>query len=237
MKNIIFFSLAIASSAFSGINFSNQCHAQKLEPTEKDALVTVLVVNGKNKAQSGETVSFENVITKKTFTGVTQENGKFDILVPKGYKYKVKYKAFTSDADYTTMDVPNKKGELLEFEVTIQFELPKKYTLDNVYFETGKAAINPKSFKELDELTEYMKLKKSLVIEIAGHTDNVGTAGANLTLSNDRANAVRDYLIKKGIGAKRVQAKGYGDTQPVASNDSDANKQKNRRTEVRVIRE
>lgn len=149
----------------------------------------------------------------------------------------MKYKAFTSDADYTTLDVPNNKGELLEFEVTIQFEIPKTYTLDNVYFESGKSVINPKSFKELDELAEYMELKKTLVIEIAGHTDNVGSADSNLKLSQDRANSVRDYLVKKGIDAARVMAKGYGDMQPVASNDTDAGKQKNRRTEVRVIKE
>jgi outer membrane protein OmpA-like peptidoglycan-associated protein len=82
-----------------------------------------------------------------------------------------------------------------------------------------------------------MKLKKTLVLEIAGHTDNVGTPEGNLKLSQDRSNSVRDYLVKKGIATTRIVPKGYGDTQPIASNDTDANKQKNRRTEVRVVRE
>lgn len=211
--------------------------AQKLAPTETNALITVAVINEKEKPQIGEQVTFESIKTKKTYTGITKDSGKFEILVPKGDKYNVKYKAFTSSTDYSMLDVPNNKGDLLSFEVTIQFELPKKYTLDNVYFETGKAAINPKSFKELDELADYMKLKKSLVIEIAGHTDNVGMPFANLKLSQDRANSVRAYLNKKGITENRVSAKGYGDTQPIALNDTDANKQKNRRTEVRVIKE
>ena len=86
-------------------------------------------------------------------------------------------------------------------------------------------------------MAEYMKLKKTIVIEISGHTDNVGTPENNLKLSQDRANSVRAYLIKKGIAEARVSAKGYGDTQPIALNDTDANKQKNRRTEVRVIKE
>jgi outer membrane protein OmpA-like peptidoglycan-associated protein len=149
----------------------------------------------------------------------------------------VKYKAFTSDADYTTIDVPNNKGELLEFEVTIEITIPKQYKLDNVYFESGKATITVPSYKELDELVEYMKLKKTLVLEIAGHTDNVGTPEGNLKLSQDRSNAVRDYLVRKGIEANRIVPKGYGDTQPIASNDTDAGKQKNRRTEVRTIKE
>jgi len=210
---------------------------QKLEPTEKDALITVSVVNEKSKPQAGEQVTFESIKTKKIYFGVTKDGGKFDLLVPKGDKYNVKYKTFTSDADYTVLDVPNPKGQLLSFEVSIQFELPKQYTLDNVLFDSGKATLRPESYKELNELVEYMNLKKTLSIEIAGHTDNVGNADANLKLSQDRANTVREYLIKKGIAADRVLAKGYGDTQPLASNDTDKGKQKNRRTEVRVIKE
>ena len=82
-----------------------------------------------------------------------------------------------------------------------------------------------------------MQLKKSMVVEIAGHTDNVGNKDANQKLSEDRANSVRNYLIKKGITTERILAKGYGDTQPVADNSTDAGKQKNRRTEVRTIKE
>ena len=226
----LFFLLVSACAA-------QQTRAQKLEPNEKDALLSVQVINQQKEAQAGEQVTFENVTTKQSFSGITTDAGKFDILVPKGEKYKIKYKAFTTDADYTVLDVPNKKGELVSFDVIIQVELPKKYTLNNVYFESGKATLDPKSFRELDDLIDYMKLRKVISIEIAGHTDNVGTADNNLMLSQDRANTVRDYLIKKGIDENRVIAKGYGDTQPLASNDSDAGKQKNRRTEVRLIKQ
>ncbi len=82
-----------------------------------------------------------------------------------------------------------------------------------------------------------MKLKPSLVIEISGHTDNTGTTEINMKLSQDRADAVRNYLIRKGISAERVTAKGYGDTEPVADNSTDEGKAKNRRTEVRIIKE
>ncbi|HEY4798430.1 MAG TPA: OmpA family protein, partial [Bacteroidia bacterium] len=214
-----------------------QVQSQKLEPTTTEALLSVSVINEKEKPQIGEQVTFESVTNKKTYSGSTKDNGKFEILVPKGDKYNVKYKAFTSDADYTVLEVPNKKNELLSFDVIIQIELPKTYTLDNVYFDSGKASLRVESYKELNELVEYMKLKKSLVIEIAGHTDNVGKADANQLLSQNRSNSVRDYLLKHGIAENRVVAKGYGDTQPIASNDSDAGKQKNRRTEVRVIKE
>ena len=82
-----------------------------------------------------------------------------------------------------------------------------------------------------------MTKKKNLVIEIAGHTDNVGKPEANMKLSQGRADAVRNYLIKKGVKPDHVSAKGYGDTSPIATNDTDAGKQRNRRTEVRIIKE
>jgi outer membrane protein OmpA-like peptidoglycan-associated protein len=106
-----------------------------------------------------------------------------------------------------------------------------------VFFDSGKSTLKPESAKELNELVEYMGLKKTMVVEIAGHTDNAGNKDANQKLSEERANAVRDYLIKKGIAADRVIAKGYGDTQPIADNTTEAGKQKNRRTEVRTIKE
>ncbi len=86
-------------------------------------------------------------------------------------------------------------------------------------------------------MAEYMNLKKTLVIEIAGHTDNVGTAESNQKLSEDRATAVKKYLEKKGIAPERVTAKGYGDTKPIGDNSTAAGKQKNRRTEVHIISE
>src|ERR1035437_5865393 len=103
-----------------GEGFGLRSYDQKLEPTEKEALLSVSVINEKNKPQIGEQVMFESIKTKKVFSGVTKEGGKFDILVPTGDKYNVKYKTLTSDEEYTVLDVPYKKGELLSFEVSIQ---------------------------------------------------------------------------------------------------------------------
>jgi OOP family OmpA-OmpF porin len=210
--------------------------AQDLKPTMTEACLTVSVSDSKKKAQTGEQVTFENITTKKQYSGVTKEDGKFKILVPKGVTYKIKYKNFSTNVDYSTLPLPLAKDTLVSFDVNIIFELPKVYTLNNVFFDSGKASLRPESSKELNELAEYMTLKKTLVIEIAGHTDNVGAKEANQKLSEDRANSVRDYLMKKAIAPERVTAKGYGDTQPVANNDTDKGKQQNRRTEVRIIK-
>lgn len=209
-------------------------NAQTLQPTETEALLTVVVVDKAQKPLEGEKVTFIAQKDKKTYAGVTKADGKFDLLVPEGDTYNVQYKAFSENQDYNVLKMPSMEGTV-SFEYKLIINPPKMYTLDNVFFDTGKATLKPESSKELNELTEYMLLKKGLKIEIAGHTDNVGNKDANQKLSEDRANAVKAYLVKKGVEPARVVAKGYGDTQPVADNNTDAGKQKNRRTEVRSL--
>jgi OmpA-OmpF porin, OOP family len=216
------------------VTASLSIYAQELKPNETHALLKVLVQNEKKKPQAGETVVFVGP-DSKSLKGTTGQDGKFSILIPIGKKYTVRYKAFSEEKDYTTLEIPNTPR--LTFDYTINVSPPRMFTLDNVFFDSGKSSLRAESSKELNELAEYMTLKKELVIEIAGHTDNVGTPESNQKLSEDRANAVKQYLEKKGIEASRVSAKGYGDTQPVASNDAPAGRQKNRRTEVRIISE
>lgn len=215
--------------------FSVLCsQAQTLEPTETDALINVIVVDKSQKFLEGEKVTFVSQTTKKAYSGVTKADGKFDVLVPEGQSYNVLFSAFGENKDYNVLKVPAMEGTVT-FEYKLIITPPKMYTLDNVFFDTGKSTLKTESFKELNELAEYMSLKKALKVEIAGHTDNVGNKDANQKLSEGRANSVKAYLVKKGIEAARIVAKGYGDTQPVSENDSDAGKQKNRRTEVRKI--
>ena len=210
--------------------------AQELKPTITQALVKVLVVNDKNKPQAGQLVTFASTKDGKKYTGTTDATGKFSVLIPPGQKYKVEYKIFTTEYNDLVLELPLEERPYT-MEYTITATPPKKFTLDNVFFDSGKSTLRAESNKELNELAEFMSLKKSVEIEIAGHTDNVGTPEANQKLSEDRAKAVKQYLEKKGIAPERVTAKGYGDTQPVADNDTAAGKQKNRRTEVHIIAE
>lgn len=214
--------------------FSASINSQSLQPTETEALLTVIVVDKTQKTLEGETVTFVAEKDKKKYSGITKADGKFDILVPEGDSYKVQYKAFTEDQDYNVFKMPSVEGTV-NFEYKLIINPPKNYTLDNVFFDSGKSSLKPESSKELNELAEYLVLKKSLVIEISGHTDNVGTKEANLKLSQDRANSVKAFIVKKGIAGERIIAKGYGDTQPIADNSTDEGKQKNRRTEVRSV--
>lgn len=105
--------------------------------------------------------------------------------------------------------------------------------LHNILFDTGKATLKPESSKELQLVIDVLKADAALKIEIQGHTDNTGAKAANLTLSQQRADAVRDYLIKTGsIAAARLSAVGFGDTKPVGPNTTEEGKAQNRRVEL-----
>lgn len=106
--------------------------------------------------------------------------------------------------------------------------------LKNVFFETAKYDLKPESKVELDKLVLFLNSNKTLRGELSGHTDNVGDKKMNMTLSQNRAKAVYDYLVAAGIDAKRLTYKGYGDTRPKVKNDSDENRAINRRTEFKV---
>lgn len=120
-------------------------------------------------------------------------------------------------------------------EATYKIEVGDKVVLNNIFFDFDKATLRPESNTELDRLTKLLKDMPTLVIEISGHTDNVGSAAYNKTLSESRAKSVVDYLLKNGIEKSRLSYIGYGFDQPIATNSTDEGRQKNRRTEFKVI--
>ena len=209
-------------------------NAQELVPTEEMALVIVVVrPEGKPNAV-GETVSFKSKKTGKIYTIVTGADAQAKLLLPEGDTYELSYKDFLTEKDYSLMDVTSEPG-IATYEVEVIYQPAKVIKLENVYFDFGKATLRPESFPSLNDLAELLKLKPAMVIEISGHTDDVGDDASNLTLSQQRAESVRNYLIKKGIVANRIVAKGYGETMPVASGTTDEVRQKNRRTEVKIL--
>lgn len=108
--------------------------------------------------------------------------------------------------------------------------------LNNIFFDTNSATLKPESKAELDKLVAFIKSNAIAKIEVGGHTDNVGDDKSNQTLSENRAKAVYDYLIKSGIEALRLTSKGYGETKPVADNTTEDGRAKNRRTEITILR-
>ncbi len=109
--------------------------------------------------------------------------------------------------------------------------------LSHLIFNQGKAVINPKSFPELDELVAMMKDSPKVEIQLEGHTDNVGNPEANMKLSQARVEAVKKYITTKGISKKRVMTKAFGGSQPIATEDTEEARAKNRRVEMRVLKD
>jgi outer membrane protein OmpA-like peptidoglycan-associated protein len=105
----------------------------------------------------------------------------------------------------------------------------KSYSIE---FETGSANIRPSSYKLLDEIFQSAVVAEGLKLGVYGHTDNNGSDAINIPLSEKRANAVKAYLLKKGLKEARVESKGFGSSQPVADNNSESGRSKNRRVEI-----
>ena len=108
-------------------------------------------------------------------------------------------------------------------------------TTNKILFDFGKSIIRSESYYQLEKVAKIMKYNPSMIIELSAHTDAIGKYSDNLKLSDDRANASRQYLLSKGIDGSRIKSKGYGETTPVASNKTEDGRQLNRRVEFRIL--
>jgi outer membrane protein OmpA-like peptidoglycan-associated protein len=107
---------------------------------------------------------------------------------------------------------------------------------DNLNFEFGKAEIKKDSYPYLDNLVDTLLKSKTWKLDIEGHTDSTGSDDFNMKLSQKRADAVKDYLVSKGVSADLITPQGYGESKPLVPNDSNANREKNRRVEFKITK-
>jgi outer membrane protein OmpA-like peptidoglycan-associated protein len=162
------------------------------------------------------------------YVAVAPFNNDYIMTVKKeGYVYETRY---ISLAD-STYRMPTH----LDLEIQ-PIELNKSYRINDIYFDFNSFELTEKSKAVLDLLIEFLTQNASIFIEIQGHTDNIGNDADNMKLSSNRAKSVYDYLIDNHIDAKRLTYKGYGKTLPVASNDTEEGRAKNRRTVFVIIR-
>lgn len=165
-----------------------------------------------------------------------KSTGKYTVILPPGKNY-----GFSIESDgyvhrSLNVDLPD-TGEYYEqeenFEMNPLISKERSVTvLENVFFDVDEAELRKSSFSELDKYYELLKDNPELHVEIAGHTDSDGDEDYNMQLSEKRANTVVDYFVEKGIDKERIWAVGYGEEQPRVPNDTEENKQKNRRTEL-----
>ncbi|TLU89536.1 OmpA family protein [Dyadobacter sediminis] len=209
-------------------------------------MVSGKVINSKTGKPVEATIIYENLADgEEVGTATTNPaTGEYKIVLPYGQKYSWRAVApdFIAEGENIDLTDSTNNGEKGFKEIAnkslklIPIEEGQIVRLNNIFFATGKSTLNSESFPELNRIALSMTENKTLTIELGGHTDNTGSDEFNLKLSQDRADSVREYLIGKGIEPDRVASKGYGETVPVAKNDTPEGQQRNRRVEFKILK-
>ena len=209
--------------------------ASKIKPTKTEAAMKLFVVDKDKGPVKGVVVFLTGPDKTKYYAEPTDSAGYTEVLVPVGKKYDVTYLSLGRREIAATVPVADEPNQNVKLTLRYKRENDKPFVMTGVTFDTGKATIRPESFQQLDAVVDFMAHKKEARVEISGHTDNVGNAQANKALSEKRAQACRNYIVSKGIDKKRLDAVGFGDERPIAPNDTDEGRQKNRRIEAKEL--
>jgi OmpA-OmpF porin, OOP family len=166
----------------------------------------------------------------------TNDEGEFKIHLPAGEEYGIHAEAGGYLPQSASVDLKDAAARVPPVELTLlQLKEGAKMPINNLFFKKGSYQLSKASYAELNRLSKILKGRPGLKIEIGGHTDNTGDEKSNMELSKNRARAVMDYLIEKGIPRSGIRAVGYGESKPVASNDTAAGKKQNRRVELTIL--
>jgi outer membrane protein OmpA-like peptidoglycan-associated protein len=160
------------------------------------------------------------------------------LYLPEGNDYALNVRADGYLMNSMNFSLKNIPDSVTKKYIEIGLDKPavgNTVTLENVFFDTDKYDLKPESYYELNKLVDFLKKNPTLRIELGGHTDNAGKEPHNLELSQNRAMAIVNYLVDKGIDRSRLTAKGYGSSKPCVPNDSKENMAKNSRTEFKII--
>ena len=206
----------------------------------------VVFVEGSIKSESGNVpenveIELKTVDSERTQKGVVnEETGSYvavvaveeeeDVLLTakkEGY-------AFTSQLISSNEKVIGKPVKQEQMEIK-EIKPEEKYTINDINFATNSYELNKQSKFILNGFVEFLEINPTVKISIHGHTDNVGDNNDNLALSKNRAREVQNYLISKGINESRLSYDGFGETQPIASNETEEGRAKNRRTEFLIL--
>lgn len=165
-------------------------------------------------------------------------SGAYLIVLTQGAEYAL----YVNKKQYLFRSLNFNYSALKDYEpITLDIDLEKAVEgttaiLQNIFFDVDKFDLKEKSVTELQKILRFLKENPSLKVEISGHTDNSGSAAYNLQLSQKRAQSVYNYLISNGIDSNKLIPRGYGSNQPLADNDSEEGRQKNRRIEFKLTR-
>lgn len=181
-----------------------------------------------------------NLETKETESLVTSDSvtGSYLIVLTQGAEYAL----YVNRKNYLFHSLNFNYSERKDYDpIVLDIDLQKasegtSAVLQNIFFDVDKYDLKDKSVTELRKILRFLKENPSVRVEISGHTDNTGSPSYNVQLSERRAQSVNNYLVENGVSAERLTRKGYGSQLPIAPNDSEEGRQKNRRIEFKIIR-
>ncbi|HXU26080.1 MAG TPA: OmpA family protein [Bacteroidia bacterium] len=223
-----------------------EIHFTPLKPKkEKEAvgpqltLLKGIITDEDSKAPLEADIEIIDNVKNQTITTIKSNgsSGKYLVSLPSGKNYgiivKVKGYLFHSE----NVDIPYSAGyqEIVKDVQLKKLEVGKSIVLNNIFYDFDKATFRSESMSELERLVQLLNENPTLTIELSSHTDDKGTDEYNQKLSQLRAQSVVDFLINKNIDKQRLVAKGYGETVPVATNDTEEGRQQNRRTEFKIL--
>lgn len=220
---------------------SDDIYRIKLTPEFKPEPVVIVsgkVYNSKTKLPMGASIIFSDIKTNKD-PGMANSDpltGSYKITLPAGkvYQFLGKKEGFYPGAENLDLTKLSQYQEIVRDLYLTPIEVGSTIRLNNLFFDFGKADLKPESMTELDRVIDFLNEHPTTVIEIGGHTDNVGDDASNMTLSNKRVESVLTYLKSKGIKTEQLSGKGYGETKPVSVNTTDAGRAMNRRVEFMI---
>ncbi len=198
------------------------------------------VLNKKTEQPLKARIQYETLPEGK-IVGFTESNpltGDYKIVLPGGtqYGFHAQADSFMSINENIDIRLDLRYQEIHRNLYLVPLEVGESIRLNNIFFEYKDYQLRTESFAELNRLVNLMKENPQLVVEISGHTDNIGSPAYNLNLSLMRARAVADYLISMGIAPGRMIVKGYGEKFPVDSNETEEGRQLNRRVEFKILK-
>ncbi|WP_052732434.1 OmpA family protein [Hymenobacter terrenus] len=230
-------------SSRNGTDGSKDIFRISLAPAFQPEVVTlvtgrVLDVNTKKPIRA--IIHYENLLTGEEI-GVTETDpvdGSYTIVLPSGVQYGYRAEAKGYIAENTNLDVTakDKYSEQKEDLFLVPFNVGQTVKMNNIFFQQSRYYLSTSSYPELARLIRVMRDYPTVEIKISGHTDNQGDPALNLKLSQDRVNEVKKYLSAHGINGSRISTEGFGGTRPIASNDQEETRAKNRRVEFTITK-
>lgn len=229
---------AIGESRF-GPSSTRSVTSQESDPV---VLLSGSVLNQKTgKVPDDASITYEDLATGKTLGQAKPDpnTGKYKLVLPYGKNYGITANAKGLIPTSINLDLSTVRGRYIELDDRDLSMVPlvkgNTATVNNLFFDLGKASLKPESEPELKRIQQVMKENRTLVIEISGHTDNTGSDEINNKLSLERANAVKEYLLNGNIDSSRIRTKGFGKSKPKADNATEEGRQINRRVEIEIL--